>query len=526
VARANNAEPGVIDGYFKQSLKEAGDFVPARDAYVSWLLEAERFEQATQIVQNAVSANPNDPATWKLLVQAEAAQQRYLSALKLGQDAKRKFPENSDIRMELAAIYRLRGQENEADQELSSLINDQPKNEAAYEALINGMLLRSRRTSGGSGASGQNSAVTVLAKMNRELPDSRYAQIHSAVIVARGGSYEEAELMLRRLQAATPEDPDVLIPLAQIRQLRGHAAEGITILESAIKAHPDPDLVRALAVTKRMMEATPDVEAYVVVYASELSAQEKTAEGIAVLQAGTKKFPRSEAMALALARMQSQKDDDAGAAQSLAAFIRSNGETTERLYNLSHFYSAAGNEEASTAALERILAIMPDHVGANNDLGYFWVDEGIKLPEAEKMILKAIENEPNNSAFLDSLGWLYYKQGKFEQAVTALNKAISIPGGIEPEVLQHVGDAMYRTGKRQEAVERWRQAYDMLAGVEESKLSAREKKQKEYLNKAIGSDSRGAQPELTPVAVQRAGPATMPAAGEEGTKAAAGTMPR
>src|SRR4029078_7484762 len=110
-ARAHNAEPSVIDGYFQQSIKQAADFAPARDAYVAWVLGQERFTQATQIVQNAVSANPNDPATWQLLVQAEAAQQRYLSALQLAQDARRKFPGNAEVRLQLARVYRLRGQE-------------------------------------------------------------------------------------------------------------------------------------------------------------------------------------------------------------------------------------------------------------------------------------------------------------------------------------------------------------------------------------------------------------------------------
>jgi len=228
-ARAHNAEPSVIDGYFQQSIKQAADFAPARDAYVAWLLGQERFTQATQIVQNAVSANPNDPATWQLLVQAEAAQQRYLSALQLAQDARRKFPGNAEVRLQLASVYRLRGQENEADAELTSLITEQPKNEQAYEALINAMLLRTRRPgTAGAGAS-QSSAVSVLAKMNRELPDSRYAQIHSAIFFARGGRLEEAELVLRRLQAESPEDPDVLIPLSQIRQLLDHVANAFAL---------------------------------------------------------------------------------------------------------------------------------------------------------------------------------------------------------------------------------------------------------------------------------------------------------
>jgi tetratricopeptide (TPR) repeat protein len=533
-ARVQNAEPETIERLFSESLRQAADFAPARDGYVSWLLAQEKFPRATEIVQTAVSASPDDPGAWVMLVRAEAAQQRYLGALKLAQDAKRKFPANTDVRMELVNVYRLRGQDAEADAELNTLINEQPKNETAYRALINAMLLRNRRGGGGAGAMGP--VVTLLARMNRELPNSRYAQVHSAMFFARGGRLEEAEGMFRRLQADTPDDPDVLIPLAQIRQALGHTAEAMSTLNAGLKSRPQPDLVRALAtlyreddkpaealaLTRRMTEENPDVEAFVTIHAAELTTQGKNAEALDVLKAAVKRFPRSEAMALALARQQAD-EDPAAAAQTLQAFIRTNGETTERLYALSHFQSSAGDMAVTTATLQRILAIMPDHIGANNDLGYFWVDEGIRIAEAEKMILKAVENEPNNPAFLDSIGWLYYKQGKFAEAAAQLNKAIGMPRGNQPDVLGHLGDALYRAGRKAEAVERWRQAFEMI-NMEEGAggagaLSAQDKKTRTYLEKAIKAASGGDEPELSPLA-EAHGPATQPGTDLGPTKSA------
>lgn len=531
-AQLHNAESPVIDQAFQEALRLAPDFLPARDAFVTWLLAREEFPRATSIVQSAVTANPDDPHAWMMLVRAEAAQQRYLSALKLAQDARAKFPANTDVRMELVNIYRLRGQDAQADAELNALINEQPKNETPYRALINAMMLRSRRSGGGQAAMAP--VITLLSRMNRELPNSRFAQIHSALFFARGGRLEDSETIFRRLLADSPEDPEVLVPLSQIRQALGQTPDAIALLTNALKVRPQPDLVRALVTlyredekpaealvfARRIVEENPGVEAYMTLLAAELATQDKTAEAIDLLKDAVKRFPRSEAMALALARLQTQAGEPAAGAQSLLAFIRSNGETTERLYALSHFYSAAGDFDASTASLQRILAIMPDHIGANNDLGYFWVDAGLRLADAEKMIQKAIENEPNNSAFLDSLGWLYYKQGRFNDAVVQLTKALSLPGGNEPEVIQHLADALYRVGRTTEAVERWRQAREML-GADTSGLTPHEKKNRDYLDKVISTSARGDQPELTPIA----NAATRPAAESDATKAAGPVSP-
>jgi tetratricopeptide (TPR) repeat protein len=157
---------------------------------------------------------------------------------------------------------------------------------------------------------------------------------------------------------------------------------------------------------------------------------------------------------------------------------------------------------------------MPDHIGANNDLGYFWANAGIRLDQAEPMIKKAVENKPDDPAFIDSLGWLYYKQGKFADARLQLERAISLPGGASAEGIQHLGDTLYRLGKTQEAIDRWAQAREMLGSPD--KLSPDDKKESQYLSAALAAARAGKEPALSPLA------------DSPGTKAAgpAGTMPK
>jgi tetratricopeptide (TPR) repeat protein len=397
----------------------------------------------------------------------------------------------------------------------------------AYRSLVNSLFTRSRRAGPELNAN-LAAIVAALNRMTAELPDSRFGRIATAIIHARGGRYEDAEAMLRAVLAADPDEPDALVPLAQVVGLMGRSAEGVAILESALKRKAQLDVVRSLAsifrdldrkadaltLLKRYADENPDSESYALLYVTELTTQEKPGEAAAALAAARARFPRSQAVVFALARLQDDADDHELAVATMRNFMKAGGETTERLYLLSHFYSTSGNDDASVAALQRVLAIMPDNLGANNDLGYFWVNAGIHLEQAEPMIRKALENKPEDPAFLDSLAWLNYKRGKFADAAALLQKALALPNGMAPEVVRHFGDALYRMGREPEAVEQWAKALQMLAISE--KLTPADRKEREYLTQAVTEARAGRVPEVSPVveaeSTKAAGavPATMP----------------
>ena len=106
--------------------------------------------------------------------------------------------------------------------------------------------------------------------------------------------------------------------------------------------------------------------------------------------------------------------------------------------------------------LQQVLDEYPDDVAACNDLGYLWADQGTHLERALKMIRHAVEAEPNNAAYRDSLGWVLYRLGRYPAAVVELEKAAA----KEPaaEVLDHLGDARFKAGQREKANLAWRHA--------------------------------------------------------------------
>ena len=119
-------------------------------------------------------------------------------------------------------------------------------------------------------------------------------------------------------------------------------------------------------------------------------------------------------------------------------------------------------DEAEPLFLE-LIANDPGDAATANYLGYAWADRGSRLNEALDLISRAVASEPENSAYLDSLGWVYYRLGDLGQAEYWLRRAIEL-GGTDGTVLSHLGEVLLRKGQADEARELLRQALD--AGCE------------------------------------------------------------
>ena len=89
-----------------------------------------------------------------------------------------------------------------------------------------------------------------------------------------------------------------------------------------------------------------------------------------------------------------------------------------------------------------------------NYLGYMLADKGIRLPEAVKLIRKAVDLEPMNGAYLDSLGWAYFKLGQYELAEENLRQAVE-RDQADPTVHDHLGELYEKTGRIRLAAAQW-----------------------------------------------------------------------
>lgn len=161
-------------------------------------------------------------------------------------------------------------------------------------------------------------------------------------------------------------------------------------------------------------------------------------------------------------------------------------EIHEIRYTLSNVYSAAHAPEKSEVQLRLVLELDPADATANNDLGYIMADQGKNLDEAEKLVRKAIEldqrptrgaknilgeeNQPN-AAYIDSLGWVLFRRGRFADARHELEKAVALPeGAADPVVWDHLGDVYFRLDALEQARTAWRKAVSLYETRKRRKL--------------------------------------------------------
>jgi tetratricopeptide (TPR) repeat protein len=112
------------------------------------------------------------------------------------------------------------------------------------------------------------------------------------------------------------------------------------------------------------------------------------------------------------------------------------------------------------ADFKQALKLYPNQPQVLNYLGYSWVDMGQNLDEALRMIQTAVELRPNDGAIVDSLGWAYYRLGRYEDAVETLERAIDLQPE-DPVINDHLGDAYWQVGRKREATFQWAHARDL-----------------------------------------------------------------
>jgi tetratricopeptide (TPR) repeat protein len=112
------------------------------------------------------------------------------------------------------------------------------------------------------------------------------------------------------------------------------------------------------------------------------------------------------------------------------------------------------------ADFKKALELFPDQPLVLNYLGYSWVDQGVNLDEAFKMLRRAVDLRPTDGYVVDSLGWANFKLGHYDEATRELEKAIELKPA-DPVVNDHLGDAYWRMGRKLDAHFQWNHARDM-----------------------------------------------------------------
>jgi tetratricopeptide (TPR) repeat protein len=150
------------------------------------------------------------------------------------------------------------------------------------------------------------------------------------------------------------------------------------------------------------------------------------------------------------------------------------------------------------ADFQKALKLNPDQPQVLNYLGYSWVDQGLNLLPALEMIQKAVAAAPNDGYIIDSLGWAYYRLGRYDDAVVQLEQAVQLRS-TDPEINDHLGDAYWQAGRKLEARFQW----NIAASVDKDGVV----KERVALKLKDGLDAVAPAPDPGPVAEGQAAPA-------------------
>jgi Flp pilus assembly protein TadD len=119
-----------------------------------------------------------------------------------------------------------------------------------------------------------------------------------------------------------------------------------------------------------------------------------------------------------------------------------------------------GKKKEAVQQLKTAITKDPFHVSSLNYLGYTYAEKGIHLDEAEELVKRALKFKPNDGFIIDSLGWVYFKKRKWDEALTELEKAWKLVPN-DPVIGEHLGDVYVRKNQMEKALKTYRKVLEL-----------------------------------------------------------------
>ncbi len=426
--------------------------------------QSKDFARAEEAYGKAVALDPDDPDHRRGLAQALLAQRKYALALEQYRKLAQADPANAENQVRMAQINRRLGQFDEAAANLRQAQHLSPGNaEIIYnEALLyqdqgryaDAVKLLSDTIAGmKSRGAGNPGALAILFE---QLGSAYRAQQNYPAAIE---SYEEMETL----------GPDA-------------RKRGVLLLIDTYRDSRDLD--RAIAEATKELQASPKDPDLTVALAMLYGEKSETAQATGLLQGLLEGNESDQEVYLNIAQVQQRGRKYAEAEQAAEKAEQLAQEPSGKVaawFMLGSIYERQKKFDLAEQEFRKVLAVDPNSAPVLNYYGYMLADRGIRLDEAVSMIQRAVQQEPANGAYLDSLGWVYFKLNKLAQAEQSLRKAAGRETH-DPTILGHLGDVYLKMGQSQRAAElleqslaEWQKAlpadYDAeIAGDTEAKL--------------------------------------------------------
>jgi tetratricopeptide (TPR) repeat protein len=396
-------------GLAAEALKRALEMEPPnadelRNELAQDLLFADRFEEARQLYQGLVDQEPGNAQAWLRLSQVYLRQREFGKAREASDKARGIEPNNVEVRYNEVNILKAEGRTQDAVQAIKEILSSTAKRSYNQAERGTRVSLLERLAIMQRDADQIADAVATFRSIAELDPDS--AARASAEIVETyriGKDLAKADQEAQAAEKKWPTDRVVRLTRADLMAEMGKVNEAAADVKKLLDGKEDRDIYLKLADIYSKGKKFDDM-AKAINEAEKLSATQSEKEGV--------------------------------------WFMR--GAMFERMKNI----------DAAEAEFKKVLAVTPDNPNALNYLGYMLADRNVRLPEALTYINKAVEQDPFNGAYLDSLGWVYFRMGRFDDAEKYLRQAVERTPH-DPTMRDHFAEALAKTSKIREAVAQW-----------------------------------------------------------------------
>jgi tetratricopeptide (TPR) repeat protein len=401
--------------------------------------QMKEYSLAAETLNRALELNPPDAADLKRAIGQDLVfAKQYDEALKVYQSLVAEDPTDVEAYLRMSEIYRERKDFTKAREMSQKARAIEPGNlEVRYDEVLN--LEAEGKTS---------DAILKLKDILTSTQRRSYSQQDKGVRVKLLGE-------LGRMQRDAGQTDQAVDAFRQIGDLDQDLAPRV-----------EPEIIRTYTLGKDFTKAEQEAEAAVKKYPSDRSlafyhALTEADMGKIDAAAGEVKKQLDEKkdvetyLNLAQIYDKGRKFDEEGKAIDQAEKLAQTKEEKIAVWFQRGAMLEKNNKvEAAEAEFRKVLDLEPDHAEALNYLGYMLADRNLKLNDALQFVNKALDQDPNNGAFLDSLGWVYYKLGKLPEAEENLRRAVALTPR-DATVHDHLGDVLLKESKVREAVGQW-----------------------------------------------------------------------
>jgi len=428
--------------------------------------QTHELKKAEKAYRKAVELDPSELSHQRGLAQTLMAEEKFEEALTAYQKLADLMPDDADIYLRLAQIYRELHQLDKAEESLLHAREYAPGNE---NVLYNEAMLYK--------AQGRfEDALRVLSEAVAKI------KAQAAGIPSRQSSLSILYQQLGQLYRETHNYQAAIYTYQELGHL-GEEEDRRARMMTMETYREAKEIAKALQAGKEALAKYPADTSLAASQALLLGEDGKTDQALKILKAHLNGSATDRETYLNLAQVyeRGRQYKEAEEAAKLAEAIPGPGRDKEMAwFLLGAIYERQKFFDKAEEQFKKVLAVSPDNGAALNYYGYMLADLGIRLDEAETMVKRALAEEPYNGAYLDSLGWVYFKENKLADAEATLRKAVERESH-DPTIRAHLGDVLAKAGKTAMATAEWEKSLNewhraLPADVEEDKVAELEKK--------------------------------------------------